>query len=270
MKDLTDPGEYEIQPPQSKPLKLNKMVEQDVIESEHGRSEKPFNVFSPSQVGYCKRQMYNRKMNLTKMDRYVKGILHSGTVNHFWLEHHLPHMVEDRALDTEVKFREELKTDGDVDFNLFVSGYADAIDSEGIVYDHKFTGDTKYVKQGPKEKDKRQVLMYLFCLDNVKAGQLEYVTRDGKFGAGEYLEHVIVWDYEAFEDSIENMKQVAEKVKERVHTQKMYANPFEHCSRDSGDACFFCQNEDWRGEVYKKQKELKEEGKFDDPEYDEG
>jgi len=92
-------------------LKLNKIVEEQVIENDYGKSEKPFNVFSPSQVGYCKRQMYNRKMNITDMDRYVQGILHAGTVNHFWLEHKLPALVDDRGLQTERKFRKRINID---------------------------------------------------------------------------------------------------------------------------------------------------------------
>jgi len=90
--------EYMSNPDMKKPYRLAKLVEQKVIENDYGRSQKPPQVFSPSQVGYCRRQMYNRKMNITDMDRYIQGILHAGTVNHFWLEHNLPELAESRGL----------------------------------------------------------------------------------------------------------------------------------------------------------------------------
>lgn len=226
------------------PLELNKIVEENAIEPDYGKSEKPFNVFSPSQVGYCKRQMYNRKMNLTDMDRYIKGILHAGTVNHFWLEHKLPAMVEDRGLETERKFRNKIDIP-DNDFDLFVSGYADAVDTEGYVYDHKFTSAPYYKKKGPSTKDKRQVMMYLYSLDDVHTGRLEYVKRDGKFEKGEdnLIFHPVKFDPEEFKEVLDNMTEVAAAVKERENTELEKVNPFPYCDRDGGDACFYCEED---------------------------
>lgn len=236
------------------PLYLNKMVEDNKIDNSWSKREKPGNVFSPSQVGYCKRQMYNQKMNLTKMDRYVKGILHAGTVNHFWLEHNLPSMVDDRGLGTERKFRSKINID-EKDFDIYVSGYADAVDSEGYVYDHKFTGDPSYA---PKEKDIRQVTMYLYCLPDVHTGQLEYVIRDGKFGKDvngkPYIKvNKVDFDVERFRTTIENMVEVAEKVMERDGTELEPVNPFEKCDVDD---CFYCKKEEFKDEVRQKQKEV--------------
>ena len=225
-------------------LKLNKIVEEQVIENSYSKSQKPFNVFSPSQVGYCKRQMYNRKMDLTSMDRYIKGILHAGTVNHFWLEHNLPSMIDDRGLETERKFRNRINIE-DKDFDLYVSGYADAIGTEGHVYDHKFTGAPYYKKKGPSTKDKRQVMMYLYSLDDVHTGQLEYVKRDGKFEKDDdnIIIHKVKFDAEEFKQTLDNMKEVAAAVKKREDTVLEKVNPFPHCSRDGGDACFYCDQD---------------------------
>jgi len=229
-----------------KPLKLNKLVEQNVIESEYSKSEKPFNVFSPSQVGYCKRQMYNRKMNLTDMDRYIQGILHAGTVNHFYLEHKLPELVYDRGMTTERKFRNKIELENN-DFDLFVSGYADAVGTEGYVYDHKFTGAPKYKRDGPSTKDKRQVMMYLYSLDDVHTGRLEYIKRDGKFEKGEknMIFHSVKFDPEEFQETLEIMAEVAEAVKKREGTVLEKVNPFGYCSRDKGSECFYC-SDDWK------------------------
>lgn len=238
------------------PLYLNKMVEDQKIDTSWSKREKPAHVFSPSQVGYCKRQMYNQKMNLTKMDRYVKGILHAGTVNHFWLEHNLPSMVSDRGLSTERKIRSKIEID-EKEFDIYVSGYADAVDTEGYVYDHKFTGDPSYA---PKEKDIRQVTMYLYCMNDVHTGQLEYVIRDGKFGKDEdnkpYIKvHEVEFDAERFEKTVENMAAVAEKVKERENTELEVVNPFEKCDSDD---CFYCKQEEFKEDVHEKQKELED------------
>jgi len=229
-----------------RPLKIHELVEDKVIEKEFGRSAKPFNQFSPSMVGYCKRQMYNRKFNLTSMDRYVKGILHAGTVNHFWLEHNLPSLVEDRAVETEKRVRVRVPVD-DKDFDLFVYGEADVVDSEGFVYDHKFTGDVSWVEDEPKQKDYRQVNMYVYGLDDVHTGQLEYVTRDGLFGdtSESVVRHTFEFDEEEFEATVSNMKEVAEKVRVAERQGTEFRNPFDKCESD----CFFCDNESLRPEV---------------------
>lgn len=259
---LTDlQEELETQKENSKdPLFLNKMVEDETINNDYSKREKPAHVFSPSQVGYCKRQMYNQKMNLTNMDRYVKGILHAGTVNHFWLEHNLPSMVSDRGLGTERKFRKRIEID-EKDFDLFVSGYADAVDTEGYVYDHKFTGDPSYA---PKNKDIRQVMMYLYCLPDVHTGQLEYVRRDGKFGKKgnkPYIKvHEVEFDPEEFASVLRNMAEVAEAVKEREDTDKELINPFDRCEKDGGDPCFYCEDDhrDMKKEVVERAEEAGE------------
>lgn len=246
-----------------RPLRINELVEEKVIEKEYGRSQKPFNLFSPSMVGYCKRQMYNRKFSLTEMPRYVQGILHAGTVNHFWLEHHLPELVEDRAVETEKRVKTRVELD-DKDFDVFVSGYADVVDSAGYVYDHKFTGDPSYQSDGPKEKDKRQVNMYIYALDGVHTGQLEYVQRDGKFlKDSEAAVHTFEFDEELFESTVENMKQVAEEVRlaEKMGTESH--NPFDKCDPDN---CYFCKNESLRPEVKEELGRSKPDGNIYDEE----
>lgn len=229
-----------------RPLRIHELVEEKVIEPDYGRTPRPFNQFSPSMTGYCKRQMYNRKMNLTDMPRYVKGILHAGTVNHFWLEHKLPELVEDRAVETEKRVKTEIPVE-DKDFDLYVSGYADVVDSNGFVYDHKFTGDVSYQSDKPKDKDKRQVMVYIYALEDVHTGQLEYVTRDGKFQSAEdnVVVHTFSWDEELFNSIKSNMRDVAEKV--RLHEQqgREVVNPFDKCESD----CYFCGNEEFREEV---------------------
>lgn len=224
-------------------LELHQLVQEKVIEKSYSRSQKPFNQFSPSQVGYCKRQMYNRKMNLTKMGRDIQGILHAGTVNHFWLEHNLPGLAEDRALQTERRFKARIETPSQYNFDLFVSGMADAVDSEGYVYDHKFTGSTYYVEDGPKQKDKRQVIMYLYGFSDVHTGRLEYVERDGSFEKDAAVYHTVNFDHDEFVDTLDNMVEVAEKVREHDRKNIEYRNPFDKCG------CFYCESEEPRTEV---------------------
>lgn len=228
----------------SEPLKIHEIVEEKVIEPDYGRTPRPFNQFSPSMTGYCKRQMYNRRFDLTVMDRYVKGILHAGTVNHFWLEHNIPELVEDRAVQTEVRVKTRIPLENK-DFDMFVSGYADVVDSEGYVYDHKFTGDSSYSASEPKDKDKRQVMVYLYALEDVHTGQLEYVTRDGNFGKTDdnVVVHNFEWDQELFDDIKSNMAAVAEASRKAERNGTEFENPFEKCG------CYFCDSEQFKPEV---------------------
>jgi hypothetical protein len=243
------------------PLNINETVEEEVIERDFGRTQKPFNLFSPSMVGYCKRMMYNRKFSLTTMPRYVQGILHAGTVNHFWLEHNLPELFDDRAVRTEQRVKTRMETDRD--FDVFVSGYADVVDSEGYVYDHKFTGDTKYVRDAPKGKDKRQVNMYIFALSDVHTGQLEYVTRDGKFlESNEVITHTFEFDEELFEKTVQNMTAVAEEVKKAERNGTEFENPFDKCEDD----CYFCDKEKLKPEVKEELNRAEPHGNVEDSE----
>lgn len=243
------------------PLQLHELVEDKIIEKSYGKTPKPFNQFSPSMTGYCKRMMYNRKQSLTTMPRYVKGILHAGTVNHFWLEHHLPSIVEDRGMKTEQRIRTRIPLD-DKEYDLYVYGEADAVDTEGNVYDHKFTGDTKYVQDKPKKKDKRQVNMYIYALDGVDTGQLEYVTRDGTFHPAKtsVKTHTFSFDQQEFEETVENMKEVAEKSREAEENGTEHINPFDKCEDD----CFFCDKETLKPEVKKKLKRNEPDGNLND------
>ncbi len=217
------------------PLHLAKIVEESFTK-EWGRREKPPNVFSPSTLGYCKRQMYNKKAGLTKFDRYIKGIVHCGTRHHYWLEHHLPSMIEDRGLRTEVKFRKKV---GDI----YLNGIIDAVDSEGYVYDHKFTGAVSYVKKEPKLEHVIQILAYIIGID-AEAGVVEYIGRDGKFQDGDYVQHVIKFeDYaEVWKDVISDAEEVANYIIENGYTE----NPYDKCERDDGNPCFYCKSENLR------------------------
>lgn len=256
--------ELEKQREKSKePLSLNQTVEDEIISAGYGKSEKPVQVFSPSQVGYCKRQMYNHKADLTGIDRYVQGVMHQGTINHYWLEHNLPELFSDRAVETERKFRKKISLE-EKEFDLYLSGYADVVDSEGYVYDHKFTGATKYIKDGPRIKDKRQVMMYTYCLPDAHTGKLEYVLRDGKFDKSDYqpyiLEYIIEFEPATFSDTIQNMMDVTEELKDRQGTDREHVNPFDRCDRDDGDPCFYCEGDhkDFKQETKRKLKEMEE------------
>lgn len=240
---------YMSEEDRAEPLDLAQKIQDKVIEKNYTRRAKPFNQFSPSQTGYCKRQMYNRKMNLTKMPRKVQGILHAGTVNHFYLEHKLPEIIEDRALKTEQKIKSRIPTPED--FDIYISGLIDAVDSEGCIYDHKFTGNTYYVEDEPKEKDRRQVITYLYSMEKAHTGQLQYITRDGKFKEDEWVTHQVQFDEEAFVEMVDNMTEVAEKVREHDRKEIQYVNPFEKCG------CYFCSEEEPREKV--KEKRLKDD-----------
>lgn len=230
----------------SRPLRIHDLVEKKAIEWDGSRSKRPFNTFSPSMTGYCRRQMYNRVFDLTSMDRYIQGILHAGTVNHFWLEHNVPEMVEDRGVRTEVRVKNRIPID-DKDFDIFISGYADAVDSEGYVYDYKYTGDVSYQKDAPKDKDKRQVIMYIDALEGVSHGRLEYITRDGKFGQmdSNAVYHDVEWDQDVFDAMIQRMVDVAEKTRIAEMQGTEIYNPFDKCEDD----CFYCDSETWKKEV---------------------
>jgi hypothetical protein len=237
----------------SRPLRITELVEDRVIESDWGRTQRPFNVFSPSMTGYCRRQMYNRRFDLTKMERYIQGILHAGTVNHFWLEHHVPELVEDRGVRTEVRVKERFPVE-EKDFDVFVSGYADVVDSEGFVYDYKFTGDTSYVEDSPKDKDKRQVMVYLAALGDVHTGRLEYVTRDGTFHPDNAVYHGFEFDQEVFDGILGRMVDVAEKARLAELQGTEVLNPFDKCESD----CYFCGNEVLKKSVVEEQERLRD------------
>lgn len=225
---------------QDDPLFLARLVEKQLIEDRSQRyRHEPDHVFHPSMLGYCRRVMYNRAANLTRMDRYVKGVTHEGTRQHFWMEHHLDKLHTDRHLETEVAVDRRVHfEDGTV---IVIKGEADVIDSRGIVYDHKFTGSLNYVQDEPKDEHVRQLHAYMYASRNAVA-QLEYHLRDGKQN-GDYLRHTVTWDSDTFRSMMRRARDVLDALRDRDREGGIHNNPFDHCG------CFFGQEEQFREEA---------------------
>lgn len=219
------------------PLRINREVERQLIEDRSERyPHEPDHVFHPSMMGYCRRVMYNRKANLTYMDREVLGKVHMGTRHHCYLEHHIPRLHADRTIETEVPVDRDVVVDG---MRITVKGTADVIDSRGVIYDHKFTGGLSWVQDGPKDEHVGQLHAYMFAADK-RLGQVEYVRRCGEVEQGAYVEHQVPWNPEIFTRSIERAVDVLDalrSVDERDGGR--YNNPFTHCG------CFYCKDENF-------------------------
>jgi hypothetical protein len=88
--------------------------------------------------------------------------------------------------------------------------------------------------------------MYIYALDGVDTGQLEYVKRDGTFHPGNAIAHSFKFDEEEFDKTVENMKQVAEASREAEKNGTEHKNPFDKCD------CYFCEKETLKPEVKEK------------------
>ena len=219
------------------PLQINREVERQLIEDRSERyPHEPDHVFHPHLMGYCRRVMYNRKANLTYMDREVLGKVHMGTRHHCYLEHHIPRLHSDRTIETEIPVDRDVVVDGT---RIAIKGTADVIDSRGVIYDHKFTGGLSWVRDEPKDTHVGQLHAYMYAADR-RLGQVEYVLRRGEVKKGEYIEHPVPWNPEIFKRSVERAVDVLEALQSADEREGgRYNNPFSHCG------CFYCKDENF-------------------------
>jgi hypothetical protein len=228
----------------------------DLIERERDTEshdvDNPY-TFHPSQMVVCPRQMFVRHLGIDHVDQKLKGIFHTGTMLHEWLED---------GVDYDALFGDEgrVKTEHPIEYEpinvkptlqqgLRVTGTADVVDTMGrTVYDFK-TQASIY----PKDYHADQIQLYLHGLAEEEfsgdlTGEVVYIKKSDLT-----VEQAPNGPVEYDPDRVDELLDRAIKVRdaiidlmeryERSYNELIFAIdeddiPFEKCG------CFFCENEE--------------------------
>ena len=186
-------------------------------ERSYGRNE-PLELFHPSSLGYCKRQIFRSKAELTKFPFVVQGAMDVGSILHEWAENNL---FKPTGAITEKYIL--VKGIGET----YLKGRLDIL-HEGVVYDLKFIGKN-YLPKSPLPHHVSQLNCYMLGA-RVRNGCLVYVSKMNlalKIFELEFNKDLYVSD-------IMKVKEVYDKL---LTWKKGDVIPFEKCG------CYFCENE---------------------------
>ena len=126
------------------------------------------NTFHASSVGYCKRQLYLNKCNLSDMDNKGLRIVNIGSLLHFKMEKIVEEMPDHIKSEKEIPPVEK--------HGVKLIGTADAVDMEqGVVYDFKTRGGW-YKFNPPTKRHLSQLQVYMEGFD-IDYGQIVYISR---------------------------------------------------------------------------------------------
>jgi len=205
--------------------------------------------FHPSHMVVCRRQMFVRQLGLGHVDRRLKGIFHTGTLLHEWLEENLEFEDEGYMLREEPVEYELEPVKPTLQQGIRVKGTADLVDNkERVVYDYK-TQKSIYPKD--YHQDQLQLYMHSLALDEFekppKAG-LVYMSKCD-LTVQEHPDELIDYDPERVAEIKEKAIEVRDAIidlmrdyvlgydalKQRIEPGDI---PFKKCG------CYFCQQED--------------------------
>lgn len=202
------------------------------------------NVFHPSQVGKCKRQMFLSKLGQANLPVDVLGKFTVGTIIHSWLEENLSGTMARKGYNPEFETPVNFEEDG-----LKFKGQADMYDPDtNVVIDFK-TRANFYHFNPPVQRHLDQIYTYMRGLDADKGkvlylGKTDLELRDYPNDAVE--PRFFDFNSSRWEYLKARCHQVRVAVKERVENREEgdYVRsiddiPFEPCGE-----CYVCRHED--------------------------
>lgn len=195
-------------------------------------------VFHASQVGFCKRQLYNSKLGISHNDATLLGIFEVGNMIHHWMEtrlgSELPNTVFEHSLNETVDVVSPVtrKT-----IQLEFTGTCDCLDLENdAIHDFK-TKSGWYKFNPPTQRHLDQILIYMEMSD-VRKGQVVYISKKDMsirtYPENGYFEY----DEQRVHELKSKCAKVAEKIVRQGYPSKKVEIPFDKCG------CYFCKQEE--------------------------
>lgn len=195
-------------------------------------------VFHPSQVGYCKRQCYVKKLGLEKLTGKTLGIFEIGTIIHEWFEENLPEIRDDVVMEAPI----ETEING-----IEITGHTDCVQfREGgdVVYDFKTKGSF-YKYSGPYDRHLDQLHLYMEAMD-APLGQIVYVSKKKLFREAQNSEDYWIEthpkssalhiDRERISEVTGRARDVAETIEREGLPSEPSDIPYDSCG------CWVCEN----------------------------
>lgn len=234
-------------------IAIHDLIEDERDEESHSVDD-PY-TFHPSQMVVCRRQMFNRHLGINHVGKKLKGIFHTGTLLHEWLEEGLDYIGQQGIYESHLEREHSIEYElGEVIPSLGqgirVTGTADVIDFKNkVVYDYK-TQKSIY----PKDYHKDQLQLYMHSLaladpEITPRGGLVYINKCDLTVEERPEDGLLEYD----PDRVVEIKEKAEDVRDEIialmeRYDRSYNAlidaldeediPFEKCG------CFFCGKEE--------------------------
>jgi len=208
---------------------IEKRIMNDEIEQQR-KTELP-EIWHPSILGYCERQMFLSKIHARMFDKIIKGSMMSGTILHHWVQH-FPELQETCDIEKPIK----LQINGSL---AFIQGSADI-----VLKDNSYVWDIKSAKSLafiPMKQHIDQLNVYLAGL-NAPEGELLYIEKNTL----ETVPYKIKFNQQLFDETVGKVLSVYEALKVWENAGS-FNNPipFTSCG------CYFCKNEVINPEIKK-------------------
>ena len=219
-------------------INLQELIRKRILNDEVGdiRAIEPIEVFHPSTLGFCERQIFLSKINAKDFDEITKGSMQSGTVLHSWIEH-FPELLDSCVIEKPIT----IQIQGTL---AFIKGNADIVTKDNsYVWDIKSTKTLSYLQSSPMSHHIPQINVYMAGL-NANEGELLYIEKNTL----QTVKHVLAFNKILFEQTCQKIIKVYEAL-------KVWENaggwnnpiPFEKCK----GRCFFCETESIKPEFLK-------------------
>lgn len=232
-----------------KPINWQKQLENYLKQKNKeytGHNTNPTNTtFHASSIGYCKRQLYLKKTNLSSIDKKGLRIVNIGSQLHYLMEKVVQNNTPEH-IKSEISMP-ELEING-----IKFTGTADAVDQKnGIIYDFKTRGGW-YKFNPPSQRHIDQLQIYMNGFDHPR-GQLVYMSRKDMsmkhFPSIEDLGTIPTNDLGKalyVQKNREHVKKLSQKAWEVLELIRDYGIP--ETEKELNDiipkcGCYICQNE---------------------------
>lgn len=220
-------------------INFNQKVSEYLQKTEEKESHIELNpyVFHASQVGFCKRQLYNSKLGLQDHDATTLGIFEVGNMIHHWMEtriaNELPNCQFEHSLDSTIDVVSPVSRKT---IQLDFTGTCDCWDMENdAIYDFK-TRSGWYSFSPPKQRHLDQILIYMEMSD-VRKGQVVYISKKDMSIRTYPEDGFFEYDKQRTHELKMKCAKIAEKIVQRGYPQSRHDIPFDKCG------CFFCNQE---------------------------
>lgn len=227
----------------------------DLSSSDYG-TEIDTHTLHASQLGYCKRQMYIKKLGLEEHPDWLTKVFRTGTAYHTAIEQWIDQLDDLRSARTEVPMQFKQWTGNGQPHKVTVTGRADVLTRRHVIDWKTMSGIGPVRDNGPKTHHIRQLTAYLHGHDR-DSGVLHYIDKK----TGEQETFTVTYSKDLLDKCLHDASQVmdiVEKVKltcssvgvafnaenvTALHTEGVISIPFPKCQRDDGDPCFMCRDE---------------------------
>lgn len=211
-------------------MDIKQLIKKRILDDgeEKKRLGEPIELFHPSSLGYCRRQIFLSKIGAKDFPQWIRGSMQAGTNLHVWIQSF--NEIQDKCLIEHV-------VNFPINEHIFIKGSADLVHKKtGYVWDIKSIKTLSFVYKNPKAEHVEQLNAYLMGLGS-KEGEILYLQKSDL----EVVSHKVVANLELFSGTKKKIIDVYNNLIRWDKKEIKYC-PFDKCG------CYFCKNEQLKPE----------------------